>query len=108
MELVLHLMTARKSALIWAPEKTEDIERLTLHATEFWPEYEVCLEEPRHIGLIRRLASSDGALVLSQDGRIHRFAAVANLSHADPQDLVLSGSGSIAARYLSQSGVAKN
>lgn len=106
MELVLHLMTSRKSALLWAPEKSEDIDWLTLHATEFWPEYEVCLEEPRHIGLIRRLASSDGALVLSRDGRIHRFAAVANLSHADPQDLVLSGSGSLAAQYLSQSGVA--
>lgn len=106
LELVLNLMTTRKSALIWIPEKSADIKRLTVHTTEFWPEYEVCIEEPRHMGLIRRLASSDGALVFSRDGRIQRFAAVANLSHADPQVLALSGSGSLAAKHLSQSGVA--
>ncbi len=106
LELVLYLMNIRKSALLWIPANHDDVQNLTIHSTEFWPEYDVCLEEPRHMGLIRRLASSDGALVLSPEGRIHCFGAVANLSTARARDLAHSGSGRIAAQFLSQSGVA--
>jgi hypothetical protein len=108
MELVLHLTVSRKSALLWVPERQEDIHSLTVHAMEFWSKSEkntVNLGDRRHMGLIQRLASSDGALVFSRNGMVYRFAAVANLSNADPEDFSLTGSGSLAAQFLSQSGM---
>ncbi|MEO5340860.1 MAG: hypothetical protein H7837_10170 [Magnetococcus sp. MYC-9] len=104
LELTWSLMAERHSSLIWIPARDEDVDAMTLRSTRLW-EQDISIDDGRYYGLIQRLASSDGALVLSQDSRIHRFGAIANLSsfsHADP---TIAGSGELAAQFLSQSGV---
>ena len=104
MLLILTKMFNRRSALVWIPWDKAHINRLTLRSSQLW-EYDVSISDPRFRGLVRRLASSDGALILSPDGNIHRFGAVANLIDACARDVAISGAGSIAAQFLSQSGV---
>lgn len=104
LELIFIQMTERNGSLIWIPEKLDDIETMTIQSTQLWDQGIVI--EPRYGGLIQRLASSDGALVIGPRGKIQRFGAVANMTSAIGAGTRLTGSGSIAARFFSQSGVA--
>ncbi len=104
LELTWSLMAQRHGSLIWIPAKEEDIEPMTLRSTRLW-EQDVTIDDERYHGLIHRLASSDGALILSQDSRIHRFAAIANLSALSYSGSMITGSGELAAQFLSRSGV---
>ncbi|MEO5362600.1 MAG: hypothetical protein H7838_03125 [Magnetococcus sp. DMHC-8] len=104
LELIWSLMAERHGSLIWIPAREEDIDAMTLRSTRLWDQ-DVSIDDERYHGLIQRLASSDGALVLSQDSRIHRFAAIANLSSVSPSNTMIAGSGELAAQFLSQSGV---
>jgi hypothetical protein len=103
LELVWSLMTQRHGSLIWIPAREEDIETMTLHTTRLW-DLDVSIDDERYHGLILRLASSDGALILSQTSRIKRFGAIANLSAVAQISPTMSGSGELAAQFLSQSG----
>jgi len=104
MLLVITKMLNRRSALIWIPWKKVHIDHLTLRSSKLW-DYDVSVSDSHFRGLVLRLASSDGALILSLEGRILRFGAVANLADAYARDVAISGAGSIAAQFLSQSGV---
>ncbi|MEO5376135.1 MAG: hypothetical protein H7840_18120, partial [Alphaproteobacteria bacterium] len=75
-----------------------------LRSTRLW-EQDVTIDDARYYGLIQRLASSDGALILSQDSRIYRFGAIANLANLTQPGSRITGSGELAAQFLSQSGV---
>ncbi len=103
LELILSQMTQRFGSLIWFPDNEESVSRHTVQSTRLW-QHDIGIE-PRYVGLIQRLASSDGALIITKDAKISRFGAVANLSSAYAADSELSGSGSIAARFLSQYGI---
>ncbi|MBF0400763.1 MAG: hypothetical protein HQL90_08345 [Magnetococcales bacterium] len=104
LELTWSLMASRHGSLIWIPEREEDIDQMTLRSTRLW-EQDVSIDDERYHGLIHRLASSDGALILSQDSRIHRFGGIANLSTLVQGDTQITGSGELAAQFLSHSGV---
>ncbi|MBF0182832.1 MAG: hypothetical protein HQM06_00380 [Magnetococcales bacterium] len=104
LELIWSLMAQRHGSLIWIPAHEEDIEAMTLRSTRLW-EQDVSIDDERYHGLIQRLASSDGALILAQNSRIKRFAAIANLSAVSQIAPNLGGSGELAAQYLSRSGV---
>lgn len=104
MLLILTKMFNRRSALLWIPWDKTHIDNLTLRSSQLW-DYDVSISDPRFRGLVLRLASSDGALILSSDGYILRFGAVANLADACARDVAISGAGSIAAQFLAQSGV---
>jgi hypothetical protein len=102
--LIFTKISNRHGALIWIPREPDRIDPLILNSSRIW-QHDLDIDDPRYAGLIRRLASSDGALVLSPVGRVTRFGTVANLATACAQDVAISGAGSIAAQFLSQSGV---
>ncbi|MEO5352184.1 MAG: hypothetical protein H7835_03105 [Magnetococcus sp. XQGC-1] len=104
LELIWSLMAERHGSLIWIPDREEDIDLMTLRSTRLW-EQDVTIDDARYYGLIQRLASSDGALILSQDSRIYRFGAIANLANLTQPGSRITGSGELAAQFLSQSGV---
>ena len=104
MLLVITKMFNRRSALVWIPWDKAHIDNLTLRSSQLW-DYDMSVSDSRFRGLILRLASSDGALIMSKDGYILRFGAVANMTDACARDVAISGAGSIAAQFLSQSGV---
>lgn len=104
MELIWALMTRRNSSLIWIPAREEDIPLLTVRSTQLW-EHRIFLDEVQYGGLIYRLASSDGALVLLKNSQVARFGAIANIKASSYNTSNLIGSGELAAQFLSQSGI---
>jgi hypothetical protein len=92
MLLVLTKMFNRRSALFWIPWDRAHIDNLTLCSSQLW-DYDISIADPRFMGLVRRLASSDGALILSSVGQVIRFGAVANLTDACAKSVVISGAG---------------
>lgn len=104
LELTWSLMAGRHGSLIWIPARIDDIDRMTLRSTRLW-EQDVSIDDERYHGLIHRLASSDGALILSQNSHVYCFGAIANLASLAYSEAQITGSGELAAQFLSQSGV---
>lgn len=103
LELILNLIKTRSSSLIWIPENPDDIEKLTLTRTDL--EEAISISDHDSHGLLHRLSRSDGSLVLSTDGVILAYGAIANLSQIAIVQGSRVGSGSTAAKFLAKSGV---
>ncbi len=102
-DFVLAMIRERNSSLIWIPLRLDDIEIFTLSSVDFLSS-PIQINRTHFSGHIKRILSSDGATILSDNGRIIKIGAVADLSKITLKD-GRTGTGSMAAKVLSQSGI---
>lgn len=100
--LALSLSESRQSSILWIPRDLRKARSMV--ATE----HKLLATEPRigdgaARGLVLRMATSDGAIVLRRDGRIRSFGAL--VRPATPTSRTLRGSGESAAQTMSDNGV---
>jgi hypothetical protein len=90
--------------MIWIPDDVETIGKVTLTSTVL--SKPLPLGEGVSHGLLHRLARSDGSVIISNQGLILAYGAIANLSGVTlEQKGKRVGSGSTAAAFLSKVGL---
>lgn len=93
----------RISSIIWLPKNEDAILQKVSMSREFFSP-PINIYNQKQSPILKRILSSDGTTIISQNGDLISFSAMVNFEHAYSGEI--RGSGELAAEFLSENGIA--